>query len=543
MKKLWLKLAAVLLAAALAVAFAGCTPTGGTENSGDTGNNGGVSGEEPGGNPPSPPPEEDKLIIPSGYTRLFIEDNTGVKVKGIGVQFDPHYFSQNVVRNKPGLNEDGWELISERVAKMGINRFRVMVLPEWLEPDNDNDDPNVINWDALTTDSVEMQSLCRLLDLAESLDIDVTFTLWGCTRNSRLAADNYELRPHFLTAGNGATNWSIGAKGELVNEFVENFAAYIQYLVVERGYTCIEEITPGNEPNWSWQIDKNTGDFAAYVDMVKKLNARFIADGLRDKVKFNLIDSDETWLENGLAELGDIADIVNTHTYGFGYTTSNSTVVKWEKQNANLARKSNVEHFVGEFGSNQTDGSTRQRDIDLYERGVFLVRMMLDFFNGGACGMSYWTLFDYYNNKLASYQEMMQLGLWRSVKAEYSTEDYYNDLTEDFQARDQYYAYSLMSKYVKKGADVYPIDMGLDLCAGSAFELGGQWVYAFANQEDTEVKAAIADVKGEYEYLIYREGELPTGGELISPSKTLSVSNKCIAFEIPAHTVVVIHEK
>lgn len=68
-------------------------------------------------------------------------------------------------------------------------------------------------------------------------------------------------------------------------------------------------------------------------------------------------------------------------------------------------------HFIGEFGSNQNrNTSTRQYDVYTYERGVFLVRSMLNYFNAGAVGMSYWVLFDQYYNRGASYNESCSWG-------------------------------------------------------------------------------------------------------------------------------------
>lgn len=491
--------------------------------------------------------EGGQTVIPEGYTRVNLEESTGVKVSGIGVQFDPHYFSQNVSRNVPGLDESGWELICERVKKMGIDKFRVMLLPEWLEPENDNDDSAAIDWSSLTPDSLEMQSLYKLLDLAEEADIEVTLVLWGVSKTASLAANGYDSKSYFMGEGNNSPNWIVGASGAMIDEYVENFSAYIQLLVNQKGYTCIAEATPGNEPDWSWQINgQSLGDFNAYLEMCLKLDARFKADGIRDKVAFNLVDTtydcNEQWLQLGADNLEGIADVMNTHTYNFGYQTPNSTVRAWERNNAAISRSIGAAHFVGEFGSNLCVGSTRQTDIDDYERGVYLVRMMNNFFNGGACGMSYWTLNDYYINKKANYEQMMQLGLFRSAKDEYKSETNYRQLT-DFQVRDQYYAYSLMSRYVPVGADVYPMEINDELTAGTAFEKDGKTVYSIANGGGTSHKFSVVRGAGEFEYYLYREGSLPEGDELISASQTISVKDGCLSFEVPAHTVVLLRQK
>lgn len=486
-------------------------------------------------------------ICPDGYTPLEVEAATGVKVEGIGVQFDPHYFSQNASRNVRGLDESGWELMSDRVHNMGIDKFRVMILPEWIEPQNDNADTNETDWSKLTIDSNEINSLYRLLDLAEEEHIDVTFVLWGVSRYYTIASNNFEPMPYFMAEGNDSKNWVVGAKGVLAEEYIENLIAYLQLLIEQKGYTCIKEVTPGNEPDWSWQIDGGTlGDAQSYVEMCIKLDERLKAVGLRDKVELNLVDTtydrNDQWLQMGVDYLGDIADVFNTHTYNFGYDTANSAIRAWERNNSRLAASVGLTHFVGEFGSNQTVGSTRQKDIDTFERGVYIVRLMNNFFNGGACGMSYWTLNDYYINKTADYGQMMQLGLWRSAKDEYITESYYRQL-EDFQVRDQYYAFSLMTKHVPIGADVYPIDTFDELTAATAFCHNGKTVYSFANAGTEDHKFALKEIDGEFAYYIYAKDSLPTTDALIEQSAVIKAENGYIAIDVPANTVVLVKEK
>jgi alpha-galactosidase len=47
---------------------------------------------------------------------------------------------------------------------MGIKRMRMMVMPSWWEPQNDNNDSEITAWENLTLSSVEMQSLYKALD-------------------------------------------------------------------------------------------------------------------------------------------------------------------------------------------------------------------------------------------------------------------------------------------------------------------------------------------------------------------------------------------
>lgn len=504
--------------------------------------------------------ENEQDILPEGYRKAEVLESTNVKLTGIGAELDPHFFSQNVTRFNSAKEED-WQIVINRVKEMQLHRIRLMLLPEWLEPLNDNNDSNVINWDTLTADSIEMQSLYKVLDLAEEEEITVNLTLWGANRMVSLINSEMQNRVgsiHFLAENNNSPNWTVGAKNE--EEFAENFSMYIQLLINQKGYTCIKEITPVNEPSWTYLIDSSSsfkGNFEKYASMCRTLHNRFKADGIRDKVLFNLSDDAEnlSWLEKSTLYLDkadinnpdseDIADMWNSHTYQFGYETINSNIQNWQKQCLNYTKPTGKPHIIGEFGSNQTAGSTRQLDIDNYERGVLIVRQALNFFNQGSSGVSHWTLFDQYYKKSGSYGEMMQLGFWKYKKSEYATEPYYNSIKCDYEIRPAYYSYSLLTRYIKRNADVYPIDIGDDFTVGTAFKNpDGKWVYAFANGSNETLKISLRNGEnfGEFEYYVYENGNIPSGDKGIQSTNILKFVNKNMALNIKPNTVVLLNE-
>ena len=531
-KNYWNKLLALLFAFAMTLPMVACGFIGGID-------------------PTQPTEAPQQLVIPEGYAHVRVGEMAGMNIYGTSVEFDPHFFSANV--QKGVFKEEDWEIVERRVKEMGIDRFRVMLRPSWLEPLNDNNDSATINWDAMTTNSVEMQSLYKVLDLAQENGIDVNLTLWGAENNVALVDQEMmdQIRAqggHFLVKGNSGNNWVVGTLYH--EEFAENFSAYVQ-LLQQKGYSCITEVTPVNEPCWSYIIN-NEVSFEAYKELCLALDARFKADGIRDSVLFNLSDNTDVrsfWLENTMNELDAITDIYNSHTYIFGYETPNSTVFAWEEENKNITRNTGKPHMVGEFGSNQTTGSTRQKDIDLYERGVLIVREMLNFYNAGAAGASYWVLFDQYYAHNASYSEMMMLGLWKGTRdLYYSDRDYYATVREDYEVRPQYYAFSLMSKHVPKGAEVYPINLNNEFALGSAFKgEDGKWVYVFANgnSEGDALKLALqnGELVGEFEMYVYSQDALPEGDNLIAASGTLKTENLVLTIELEPQTVVLLRQK
>ncbi|MDR1155739.1 MAG: hypothetical protein LBL04_13615 [Bacteroidales bacterium] len=475
-----------------------------------------------------------------------VETNTGVKVSAVGVEFDPHFFSQNVTRN---ASASDWDIIVRRIRKMKVQQFRMMVLPEWFEPYNDDVNPQSINWSSssLTFNSPEMQSLYKVLDLAQEDGIKVTLVMWGCGTNVRLVDPAYaNLKRHFLAEGNSHTNWVVAPKNE--DEWCENFSMLVQYLLNTKNYSCVKYITPYNEPNLAYFMD-NSVPTDAYIAMCKKLDQRFKTDGIRDKVLFSLSDDaeDAQFLSRCTSELADVADLFVSHTYKFDYTTKNSEMVNWEKANRQLTSAVGKDHFIGEFGSHQYIDPSNQKDIDFYERGVLMTRIILNAFNAGACGASYWSLLDQYYWKTADH--MQRLGLWRYKKEDYASEAYYASIKGDYDVRPQYYAYSLLTRFVRAGFEVYPVNLGQDLVAGTAFKgPDNKWTYVFANDNSRTYLASVvnehADTGGEYDVYRYTKEELPEPDDdsMIDISETILPKDNKIEFELKKLSVTVLKQ-
>lgn len=461
------------------------------------------------------------------------------------VEYDPHFWSQNIIMR--GIDSTAWDMVCKRVERMGIKRMRVMAMPAWWEPVNDNDNPHDINWEALTLRSVEMQSLCKTLDLAERCGIEITLTMWGCHRYCGAIIDE-RFRSgdiYFLSQSNSTQDWCVPSKD--MDEWAENISALLQHLILQKKYTCIKAFTLMNEPSWSYRIDGKL-DYEHYAAMCHKVDERLTADGVRNKLLFNLADDAEhrEFLRFSTQNVDDVADCYNSHTYKFGYDSPNSEIEAWERANIEVVRPTAKRHFIGEFGSNQTVGASRQKDIDLYERGVLMARIALSLMNAGASGVSYWSLLDEYYAFTDSYGSMQQLGLWRSAKREYESEPYYEDISCDFEPRSQYWAYSLLTQHIGRG-DIYPLATGDEFVAASAFHRqDGKWVYVIANATENEFCATIDNAKVDKSQFLryaYEQDNLPEDDSLIeSDSKQRVRRGELQAWAKPQSVVVYVEK-
>lgn len=449
------------------------------------------------------------------------------RIRCVGVELDAHFHANHVPRSEGAKIEDWANVIVPRIRDMQVQSLRVMVLPQWYEPQNDNDNPAVAEKSGFCFDSPQMQSLYPILDLAQEMDLPVTIVPWGAAPES------------FMSSRKG---WIV--QPENYEEYAENISALLCHLIRERKYDCIDEVTPGNEPD-GWGISPGE-----YVAICKALHARLKQDRILKRVRLNLIDNTDRggrfdFIEECMPQLKGIADVVNSHTYIFGYDTPTEKIMQWEEQNCRIAARIGLRHCVGEFGSDQTVGASRQKDIDQYRRGVLMVRTAISLLAAGAYNISYWQLFDQYYSRHDNYAQMQQLGMWKSVKADYATEAYFDRIAGDYEARPQFYAYSLLTRFVRPGARVYRMaadaDMGLTnaLCVRNRDR---SWVYVVANQENIPLSVTLRNeqhsLSGSYEQYVYQEGRLPADGSQLKPLDGVREAAGSLSVDIPANTVM-----
>ena len=134
----------------------------------------------------------------------------------------------------PRLDDDeGWESLYGYADWLGLNFCRIELEQRMYQPHKDR----------FTFDSYEMNVLYRILDWCEKNRVDVFLQqMWNNV-------------PWLLPEGVGpnGTNRLRLAPGDM-KAFAEGLATMVDFLIREKGYTCIKYICINNEPghNWSW---------------------------------------------------------------------------------------------------------------------------------------------------------------------------------------------------------------------------------------------------------------------------------------------------
>ena len=144
---------------------------------------------------------------------------------------------------------------------------------------------------------------------------------------------------------------------------------------------------------------------------------------------------------------------------------------------------------------------------------------------------------------------MQQLGLWKYLKSAYTEDpDVYSKIKEDYEVRPQYYAYSLLTRFVRQGDEVYPLDLGDELIAGSAFlNTEGKWTYVLSNATDKDKVRQLEYDKegavGEYNVYKYMEGRLPEGDNLIESTETVNTQENNLKLKLSRSSIRVLVQK
>lgn len=484
----------------------------------------------------------DNITIPTDTdVILTIEKENGNKtVFGVGTELDPHFFSQNV--GLSGIDngtqwvckEEDWKIVEERIEAMNLKRIRVMLLPGWYVINETNTQEGIYDWDTEC-----MQSLYRVLDTAMKFDIKVNITLWGIDTGTA----------SFMRQA-GTSDWVTVPDENYEEMLVSCFADCIKYLIEEKEYSCIREVTLFNEPNSIYSGNKANEE---YCDLCIQMHEAFQEKGIRDKVLFNLSDDarDYVWLAKTLMNLEGIIDVANSHIYTFGDTydadtqTSNRDMsnsdICYDLANYNLNlwkewvdQYPDIPHIWGEFGTCNGSGSHYTSDKLSPERGLDIARISLNFFNMGSQGMSYWVLFSqYYGKNDFNTGNIMDMGLWGFAD-------------EGYQCRPVYYAFSMITRFIEENDVIFPIISSDENIVAVAFRQGEQWSYCVVNNGDEAKQVSFVNMDnypGTLNRYVYDEANVPTDNQVIGSNGSVQADGRVITDTIAPRTFVIYTNK
>ncbi|MFD0961022.1 glycosyl hydrolase [Paenibacillus chungangensis] len=367
-------------------------------------------------------PVQSKAQIAAATITVDQADVINPDFLGIGAEYDPFAYMEESLGD--GFNDNWWEMEKHRIAKLKPDIVRVWYQVDWMEPANDNNDPAVINWSGMQTNSSKMQAVYEVLDYLKSQDIDVMLIagLAMTEENQSWLGFPGLPRPE-LSAPTDLAEW-----GEWVS-------ATLQHLINTKGYTNIKYVMSYNEPNLaSFATPANVSKPNYYRDMYQAIHNRLTADGIRSQVK--LIGPDESgaanWTQYAVQQMDGVLDIYDGHAYGQDYATLQS----WLTTRLNYVNPTGKPFMITEFAGIASPDSRKT-----YQYGVSVADLMVSGMRNNASALLYWRFADQRLPEPLDFLDNNAYGLYRWMPITATPNP-------------SYYAFGLFSRYIESHSEV-----------------------------------------------------------------------------------------
>ncbi len=442
------------------------------------------------------------VIVTLNSDKVLSEDYIGN-----GVQWDP-YTSNYGMDHEVEISDADWEKLYARVDNMAPGFIRLM-----------------FNTAQLTNSRGELEpmryfdDISKILDYCQSRGVSVMFGDWG--------------------------GEMVDAKAKTINEnLIRNGVKYADFLINEKGYSCVKFYNLINEPNGWWSI--TGGDYSLWASAVKLYNEELIRVGLDSQLgivgpDIAIWDETETWWIDSCANYSPEAiDLYDIHTYpSKGEVNSGryseivgayrdrvpegSRIVMGEiglkfhekdpvLDSINKARIAEVEH------ASQSDS---QMFVFDHFYGVDMADVLIQTLNEGYSGSIIWMLDDAMHNNPVDGEDKLKIwGFWNILGEEYFGGE------EHERVRPPYYAWSLLCKYIPAGSRVLEtLTEGKSGVRVATIENGGAHTIAMINISDSlrtvELRSSqLSKIENLRQYN-YIEGDIILDGELLQlPNET-----------------------
>ena len=250
-------------------------------------------------------------------------------------------------------------------------------------------------------DSLANQALIRELDYLESRDIEVVLGEWE-------------------TPGRFGGEF----EGITVDDprWASIIGGFLDYLINQKGYTCIKYFNYVNEANSDWSY---CGDFDKWQTGINYLHTELDKYGLNEKIKITgpdtVWDSDNTWLKeiNSNQDLDAKIGLYDTHMYPTIDEITNGTIEEMVAEQRSCV--TGKDFYMTEIGmvTGKSDGDSQPYTKE-FSYGVIMADAASQVMRGGFSGLAIWDLDDAMHDQqngfpITDIRSLKQWGFWNSV--------------------------------------------------------------------------------------------------------------------------------
>ncbi len=356
------------------------------------------------------------------------------------------------------LSENDWNTLFTRIRFMRPPLVRIMLSDGWNYIVNNQYDPS-------KSDAI----LIPILDFCQEEGIKVMIGEWGHKSGSTIDSD-----------------------------WLNSAVSFLDYLVTDKGYSCIKYYNMVNEPNGDWSsID---GNYSLWKELINDTYAVMQSKGLDQFVQ--LIGPDiaiwdvnsTSWVSNTQIDLGTKVGAFDIHTYPDQDEVRDESYMAMTRAYREAAPSTKV-MLMTELGFKYSSTSElgieneSREDADPYASddsnmfiydafyGIDMADAIIQNMRAGYAGVLVWDMDDaMYNIDGSASTQLKRWGFWNIL----GSEKFGDPSDEDI--RPWFYTVSLLSRYFPEGTTIYNMDLpdkkGLRAVAG---ELDGKYTIAIVN--------------------------------------------------------------
>lgn len=474
--------------------------------------------------------ETDDINIICFDKSTIINTNFG----GLGVEWGTYEDENKLV-------PDAWDRIYSAVDYLKPQIVRCMFNLDWICYDLDtkgNSDKNDDTWKYDFT-SDHMESCCNVLEYCQNNDIDVAFGFWNVIGNANTSVDIWGM----MEDCSSDIRWA------------KMTADVLDYLVNDKGFTCIKYFVNTNEPNYTGVKGSSKMAYNTYEKWetgVRQVRAKLDAIGLNN---IDIVGGDTTGFgEVALSYLKNISSNLNNvvNNYGAHFYISNldiskrnfynylSQVVKGIEERDKNAK--NKKMYIWEAGL--LDGKDNQTDcnsyIQNYSYGYRMADYTLQAIQAGMDGVCYWDLDD------AMHYMYTESGQTPKEWGMFST--YASASIKDQEYRPWYYSSVMLTNILRRTNNIYDDSSDTTLTSiatTTADKKDGSIILVNHNQTAVKTKVILDDAVSNntktYVY-IYKEGKLllDNNGKILPNLEYDKSINSLFEIEVPSGSMIIL---
>lgn len=441
---------------------------------------------------------------------------------GNGVQWDPYALDYG--KGRVEISDADWAKLYARLDFMRPAFIRVMTNTTSVVRDGRLDRMR------------GFEHLSHILNYCQSRGVTVMFGDWGGS---------------LMDARAGTVNRTL----------LDHVAAYVAWLVGEKGYDCIRYYNLVNEPNGFWSAAD--GDFDLWAKAVSYFRGRLDAEGLAGKVELVGPDAaiwgpeEAWWVSRSRDELGDRIGLYDIHTYPSKCTVNSgeyARILEAYRREVPAGKKI----VMGEIGfkfvepadsllqaenlrraAAHPNASTDDSQMFVYDPmyGTDMADALFQTIHAGYSGCIAWMLDDAMHFKEAP-DKLKIWGFWNIFGDEIFG-------AGEERVRPWYYAWSLLCRTLRPGSDFFAADV-----RGAAAVKDGRRTVAVVNvsREPRRVRIECPGWKRFRQATRYRYGEglMRTEGDhtLLPDATGLRIDFRSGAeYDMPGESMILLTEQ